>query len=460
MSDHDHQESPLEQRVLDASAAGCEESRLLISRRALLGLSSSFFAWTQMPRIARAAAPGTEPRLMVVLLRGAVDGLSIAHPNDTTILQSLESMRRGLIGNGNPPLPLRVYVKDLPLEKRTNTGFSLHPSFKNFYKLFNEGDAAIIHAIAPPRQSRSHFHCMDNLESGFSANSSNARSGWLARVLNALPTQSQQRLDVSGLNLGPTPLTILGANDIVSWTNDGWNRSNIQTKLMKLYEDTDTELHDLFRESLRYNQMALGAGSPEVDPKADNWTEENPKLRSADDLKLETTFRGAARLLNQAAGPRIGVLDTTGWDTHTTQGDTLQTKFSHLDKAINGFRAEMSQDVWNKTVVVFVTEFGRSVAINGTGTDHGVGTVALLMGGAVKGGEVRCDFPGVSTSELHEGRDLRATFDTRELFKGLVHDHLQFSLNHLNTVVFPGSADKAPLQDLLKTPSNNIVRPA
>ena len=454
MSAHDHEDTPGEQRVFDASAAGCEESRLLISRRAIMGLSASFFAWSHAPRIASASSgSNTDPRLVVVLLRGAVDGLSLVPPSDRREWNILENARRGLVPQERL-LSLKTYADGVDLPNRADTGFFLHPKFSNFYNLFNAGDAAIIHAIAPPRQTRSHFHCMDNLESGYGELSRTAKSGWLGRTIQELVVSNR---GMQAISFGPTPLTLQGAQDLISWSNDGVNLSNIQTRLKDLYRRTDPELHDLLTKGIETNDMAKGFGNliSEVGMRADGWNDQNKKLRHASDLKLEETFRGAARLLSRPTGPRIGVLDTTGWDTHVTQGDALDTKFRELDRAIQGFRSELNRETWNQTVVVLVTEFGRSVAINGTGTDHGVGTVALLMGGAVKGGRVLGDWSGLS--QLKDGRDLMATTDIRKLFKGLISDHLQMADVTVEKV-FEGSRTVGRMQDLLKTPSNSISR--
>ena len=148
MSDHDHHEAPVNQNVVDAAAAGCNESRLLINRRALMGLSASFFAWAHVPRIAKAAEPGTEPRLLIVLMRGALDGLHVAVPlNDPNYAR----LRGNLALNPKALLPL-------------SSDFGLHPALPNFHKMYQAGDAALVHAVAPPLRNRSHFECMHNLE--------------------------------------------------------------------------------------------------------------------------------------------------------------------------------------------------------------------------------------------------------------------------------------------------------
>ena len=167
-------------------------------------------------------------------------------------------------------------------------------------------------------------------------------------------------------------------------------------------------------------------------------------------------------LLAASGGPRIGLLNVEGWDTHSLQLDTLSAKLRSLDESIGFFKEEIGDANWRNTVVLCVTEFGRTAARNVTGgTDHGIGTVAFMVGGAVNGKQVHGKFPGLSAAELVDKRDLRATSDLRSLFKGVIMDHLQFSPATLEEEIFPGSRVAAPAwKDLLKTESARIAKPA
>ena len=160
----------------------------------------------------------------------------------------------------------------------------------------------------------------------------------------------------------------------------------------------------------------------------------------------------AAKFLARPDGPRIGALAFNGWDTHIDEGiasGRLANLLGALDGAIAAAETSMGA-AWRETVVVIVTEFGRTARINGTnGTDHGTATVALIAGGALKGGRVIADWPGLKPADLHEGRDLKATTDLRAVLKGLLKDHLRAGDRALATAVFPDSGDIAPMAGLL-----------
>jgi uncharacterized protein (DUF1501 family) len=169
--------------------------------------------------------------------------------------------------------------------------------------------------------------------------------------------------------------------------------------------------------------------------------------------QLRKGFRGAGRLLAAAEGPRIAVLCIDGWDTHVDQGGTTGIHadlLAELDLAIGDFRACIGT-VWPKTVMICATEFGRTVRTNGDeGTDHGVGTLTLLAGGAVNGGQIFGDWPGLAPANLYEGSDLTPATDLRSVFKGVLSDHLGVPASILNNTVFPGSADAPAMGNLIK----------
>ena len=148
----------------------------------------------------------------------------------------------------------------------------------------------------------------------------------------------------------------------------------------------------------------------------------------------------------------MGALGFVGWGTHINEGAAvgqLANLLGALDGALAAIETNMD-DAWRETVVAVVTEFGRTARINGTdGTDHGTGTVALLAGGALRGGRVIADWPGLKAADLHEGRDLKPTTDLRAVLKGLLRDHLRLDEAALASAVFPGSAAVAPLAGLV-----------
>ena len=167
---------------------------------------------------------------------------------------------------------------------------------------------------------------------------------------------------------------------------------------------------------------------------------------------MRLVARGAAKVMAADDGPRIAALAFDGWDTHANEGGPvgrLAQLLSGLDGALGEFESGLGER-WRDTVVVVATEFGRTARVNGTeGTDHGTGTVALLAGGAVKGGRVISDWPGLKPANLYEGRDLAPTTDLRAALKGILHDHLGIGESALAKNVFPDSAQVKPMQGLV-----------
>jgi uncharacterized protein (DUF1501 family) len=176
-------------------------------------------------------------------------------------------------------------------------------------------------------------------------------------------------------------------------------------------------------------------------------------MRVAGGDRVTSTARMAATLMRSDGGPQVAVFDATGWDTHANQGGakgTLATRLSGLDQALATLSKELGS-LWRQTAVLVVTEFGRTAAINGTrGTDHGTGGCAFLVGGAVRGGRVVADWPGLSRAALLDGRDLKPTLDLRSVFKGVLDEHLRIDAKTINARIFPDSSGARPLQGLIR----------
>jgi uncharacterized protein (DUF1501 family) len=397
------------------------------TRRELLLASGVLFAWAYMPRAALAEA--RDPRFLVVVLRGALDGLATVAPvgdPDWTRLR------------GDEALTLDGASKALPL----GSFFALNPAMPNLHRMYRAGAATIVHAVASPYRGRSHFDGQDVLESGLTRPGA-GDSGWLNRALASL--QPAER--VSGRQAfaaGPvTPLVVRGSAPVLSWAPRRLPPPSDDTvmRVLDLYRHTDPMLARALEERIDLSTIAREGG---LDLRPQKSAGGGPKIPGQ---AIRTYFAeaagAAAKFMSRADGPRVGALAFDGWDTHATEGAAngrLAILLGALDGALAAVESGMG-DAWKETVVAVVTEFGRTARINGTdGTDHGTATVALLAGGALKGGRVIADWPGVGDAKLYEGRDLKPTTDLRAILKGLLRDHLRVDEKALASSVFPGSA--------------------
>jgi uncharacterized protein (DUF1501 family) len=310
------------------------------------------------------------------------------------------------------------------------------------------GDAAIVHATATAYRSRSHFDGQDVLESG-QPGPGRLDTGWLNRLIGTLepgdPVRAKSALSLSEA----VPLVMRGPERVVTWTPAGYPDASSDTRLrlLDLYTHTDPKLALLLEDALRLE----GIAGPDSDI-GDVMTRIADRDLAGVSRQFSTLAASAGRLLAQADGPRIAALSYPGWDTHRGQGvmdGRLANLLGALDGAIDALQREL-EPVWQDTVIVIATEFGRAVAMNGTnGTDHGTGTIAILLGGAVKGGRVIADWPGLAEGQLFEGRDLLPTTDLRAVLKGLARDHLGVGERVLAEVVFPDSARFSSLPGLI-----------
>ena len=407
------------------------------TRRELLGGAGVLFAWPFLPRLAR--AEGRDPRMLTIILRGALDGLAAVAPVGDPDWVKLRGDKALVLDGKTPALPLDSF-------------FALNPAMPNLLRLYKEGQAAIVHASATPYRERSHFDGQDVLESGL-PNPGRADSGWLNRALGGLEPEARVRRDGRAFAVGPvTPLVVRGPTPVMSWTPARIQPASEDTmaRLIDLYHHTDTELARAIEG--RMDLVTLARAS---DPAAMAPTE-GQQLPQGFAAQVRAYFADAAgtaaKFLARADGPRIGALAFNGWDTHIDEGadsGRLATLLGALDGALAAVEKNMGE-AWRETVVAVVTEFGRTARINGTnGTDHGTGTIALLGGGALKGGRVIADWPGLKNANLYEGRDLAATTDLRAVLKGLLKDHLRVTDRALAGNVFPGSADVKPMTGLV-----------
>jgi uncharacterized protein (DUF1501 family) len=318
---------------------------------------------------------------------------------------------------------------------KLNSFFGLHPALKNFGTFYKAGDAAVVHATCTPLRNRSHFDGQDNLENGLPGLASNA-TGWLNRLLTALPAGAPIK-SKGAIQIGDAPLILRGPALVLGWSPTWFTHVEDPTLYLvrTLYRENDPKLLSALDQGLKADRLA-----------------ERNTGNDGDISTLRKGFRGAARLVGASDGPRIAVLSVGGWDTHSDQGGTtgaLAGVLGELDTGLQDFKTTIGS-VWSQTGVLCVTEFGRTVRVNGDdGTDHGVGTVALLAGGAVNGGKVFGDWPGLAPAKLYEGSDLKPTTDIRSIFKGVLRDHLGVPTTLLNSTIFPGSQIAPPMPNLV-----------
>ena len=399
-------------------------TRILTRRSTLLGLTA--IAGAGSASLALAAAP-TEQRLVVVILRGALDGLAAVVPHGDAALA-------GLRGALLPPRPGEV-------DGMLDLGgfYGLHPALAGLHGMYAAGEALAVHAVAGSWRNRSHFEAQDWMEFGAEHR---LDSGWLNRVAGLLAhgtqlpnggaTGSDLALAVGSL----MPVVLRGPAPVGNWLPQSF-----QTPTADLYARI-AALHA--RDGVTGPAIAAGlrergfAGATLAgDAAADNRFG-FPALAAA-----------TAKLLAAADGPRLAAMELGGWDTHGNQAGRLAGPLRQLDAGLVALRDGLGP-VWRRSVVLVITEFGRTVRPNGTrGTDHGTGTVAFVLGGSVAGGRVRGDWPGLATGQLFEGRDLAPTTDLRSITKGVLAQHLGLSAAAL-AGVFPDSAGASAMGGIVR----------
>lgn len=377
------------------------------------------FAWSKTPQ---------DRRFVFIILRGGMDGLA-AFPAFGD--EAYGSARNGL---GLPAPDETDGIIDL------NGFFGMHPAMEALLPLYQKGDMAVLHAIASPYRSRSHFDGQDLLEQG-GTKVGEMREGWLNRAMAELG-------GTQALAISPhLPLVLQGgAENISSWYTKRFQadtEGDFMHTLQALYTH-DATLHPYLQKALEAEKTASMVMS----------AEDKKSGRKATQIShFPALVKTACAFLKDTQGPRVAVLETAGWDTHANQGlitGQLPTKLAHLAEGLAAFPETLGKKAWEKTVVVVATEFGRTVAANGTkGTDHGTASVALMLGGNIQGGQVVSHWPGLAKHQLYDGRDLKPALDMRSLFKTVLHHHLQISQYSVERRIFPDSASATLFSDLL-----------
>jgi len=415
------------------------------TRRRFLLATGALAASAAIPN-ALFAHTGGSSRLVVVILRGALDGLAAvppyADPDYSGLHRELAIAAPGVADGA------------LPLDHT----FGLHPSFAFLHERYAAGELVVFQAVASPYRDRSHFDGQNVLENGLTKPIGTA-DGWLNRALSELPRGTARPAERAVAISQNIPLILRGEAPVLSkspqatpdvdedllarladlYSKDDWFSARLSEAVQtgKLEHDGGTDAP-----AMAPTQAAMQSASADTNVQ---------KAAGAD--RVSGVTRMAATLMRSEGGPEVAVIEAGGWDTHANQGGAkgaLAQRLAGLDRALRTLAEELGP-LWGQTAVLVVTEFGRTAAMNGTrGTDHGTGGCAFLAGGAVRGGRVIADWPGLSRTALLDGRDLRPTLDLRSVFKAVLDEHLHVDAKTLSTRIFPDSSGARPLHGLIR----------
>ena len=375
----------------------------MLARRQFLRFAalSAGALWVN-PQIALAAA-STEKRFIFIIQRGAADGLDVVRPYGDPAYSALRAQIAG-----DPATSIRL-----------DSFFSLHPSLVEVGRMYAAKQALFVHAVASPYRDRSHFDGQNVLETG-GTGPYQLRDGWLNRLAGMLPAARD-----TAIALAPTvPMALRGPTQVTSYAPSALPQpsDDLMARVTTLY-DADPQLHPLWSAALEAKGLA-GRQPPKQDP--------------------ASLGRLAASFLDKPNGPRIAMIETGGWDTHSAQNGRLATQLKGLDSMLGALQNGLGA-LWPQTTVLVATEFGRTAAVNGTGgTDHGTGTVAMILGGQVNGGRIMADWPGLAPAQLYQGRDLRPTSQLDAVIAGTAAGSLGLDPVRVAKTLFP-AAPPTPL---------------
>lgn len=399
----------------------------IMDRRKFLTTAAATLAgaatMTAFPGLATAALP-TDKRLIVVLLRGGMDGLAAVPPLGD---RHYAAARGGL-----------ALTDGLPLDGF----FAFHPELAPLHALYRKKELTVFHSIASPYRERSHFDGQNLLENG-TDRPNGADSGWLNRMLASFPANGHY---TKGLAIGQNvPLILYGREPVASWAPSRGKMPDaaLLDQLERIY-DNDPLFHNALAQGLAIHEIADEALAGMQKQRMKNINRGNA---------AGVLAAAASKLLQDQNGARVATIDIGGWDSHARQGaagGSLANNFKSFSQGVDAFVKNLAP-IWDKTAVLVVTEFGRTVRENGTGgTDHGTASAAFLMGGAVNGGQIYADWKGLDQNSLYQNRDLMPTTDMRALFKSVLRDHLGIPLSTIENVIFPDSRSAGTLSNLIR----------
>ncbi|WP_174214255.1 DUF1501 domain-containing protein [Erythrobacter sp. KY5] len=373
-----------------------------LNRRTMIAGSLALSAGLTLPRMAFAQGTGSK-KLLFVLLRGAADGMAMAAP----------------IGDPGFAALREASLGEYEGAARADGMFAIHPALESIGAAYASGNALFVHAAATAYRERSHFDGQNMLETG-GASPYAARDGWLNRLVGMIAADGGAEAP-RALAIAPTmPLALRGDAPASSYAPSALPQASdaFLERVGLLYEG-DPQLGALWERALETQAMA-----------GDSTMRNLRDARAAGEL--------AASLMSGDSAAQIAMIELGGWDTHANQRGAFARAARQLDALLGAYRTGVGGN-WNDTLIVVATEFGRTASFNGTGgTDHGTGGAAILMGGAVKGGRVLADWPGLATRQLHEGRDLRPTIALESVLAGALADHLRLDPARAMAQLFPG----------------------
>ena len=360
------------------------------------------------PRMALASV-ATDRRFVFIIQRGAADGLNIVVPYGDSDYAGLR----------------REIAIDPAAAIKLDGHFALNPAMPEAGKMFAGGQALFVHATASPYRDRSHFDGQNVLETGGTTPYAQ-RDGWMNRLVGLMPRAKDEAIAFAAT----VPPALRGSADVTSFAPSSLPQptDDLLARVGRMYQ-SDPQLHPMWDAALAARGMAAG---------------------QAPGQKPEDLGRLAANFLSKPDGPRIAMLETGGWDTHTGEQFRLTAQLRALDTMLAALRDNLGP-VWNQTVVLVATEFGRTAAVNGTGgTDHGTASAAMLFGGAVKGGRVMTDWPGLSQTNLYEQRDLKPTLGLDAVIAGAAAETFGIDPARVGKALFPTGEFSRPAEGLIR----------
>ncbi|MBE8578173.1 DUF1501 domain-containing protein [Vibrio sp. OPT18] len=378
-----------------------------INRRQFMGIAAAVGVSAMVP-FPSFAKTGSDNIFIWVSLRGAMDGLNVVVPHADPDYSNLRP---------------NIGLKPEQLLKLDDF-FGLHPSLKQCHQWYESNELSFVHACSTAYRERSHFDGQKILENGTSDPFNTV--GWINRLL----TLSSEKYDGIAIDSG-LPLIMQGESTVASWYPNRLKTRDKQTELLEELFQSDQMLSSNFESVMKIDQLVGDQGVGK---------------------QFKSLMGKTGDILSADNGPNIAALELGGWDTHANQGNVngrLSNQLKTLDIGLAALKASLG-DRWKKTVIIAASEFGRTAKENGTkGTDHGTGNVMFVAGGALPslkgaGGKVIANWPGLSQSQLYEGRDLSPTTDMRSVIKGVLYQHLSVEVKQLNTI-FPDSADIRPM---------------